>query len=77
MITHYSFNTPDIEGYDYIKVEGPIEGYFGEENPIITFVYKKEEVPVKPNDKEEQKPQAGITGIRRDLCRRGSLGRAR
>ncbi len=55
--THYSFNTPDIEGYDYIKVEGPIEGYFGEENPIITFVYKKEEVPVKPNDKEEQKPQ--------------------
>ncbi|HCH51514.1 MAG TPA: catabolite repressor/activator [Proteus sp.] len=26
---------------------------------------------------EEQKPQAGITRIRRDLCRRGSLGRAR
>lgn len=26
---------------------------------------------------EEQKPQAGITRIRRDLCRRGSLGRTR
>lgn len=26
---------------------------------------------------EEQKPQVGITRIRRDLCRRGSLGRAR
>ena len=38
---HLDLIPKDIEGYEFIRIDGPVDGYFGEDVGKITFVYRK------------------------------------
>jgi uncharacterized surface anchored protein len=59
--TEYTATKKTIEGYDFLKMKegsAPATGTIGEEQQIVTFVYKKVPPPEKPSKPDPTAPVA-------------------